>query len=49
MKLATTHIDRLIHHAVIVELNIASFRLEEAQRNQKSRADSKASRSHSEN
>jgi len=41
-------IDRLIHHAVIVELNIPSFRLEEAQRNQKSRADSKESKPHSE-
>lgn len=41
-------IDRLIHHAVIVELNIPSFRLEEAQRNQKSRADSKESKPDSE-
>jgi hypothetical protein len=37
-------IDRLIHHAVSVELNISSFRLEEAQRNQKARPDSKESK-----
>jgi hypothetical protein len=41
-------IDRLIHYAVIVELNISSFRLEEAQRNQKSRTDSKESKPRSE-
>lgn len=37
-------IDRLIHHAVIVELNIGSFRLEEAQRNQRPRTDAEDSK-----
>jgi DNA replication protein DnaC len=36
-------IDRLIHHSVIIELNIPSYRLEAAKRNKKKRADSAAS------
>jgi DNA replication protein DnaC len=37
-------IDRLIHHSVIIELNIPSFRLEQAKQNKKPKPDSPASR-----
>lgn len=37
-------IDRLIHHAIIIELNIPSYRLETAKKNKKSSADSGASK-----
>jgi hypothetical protein len=43
----TTIIDRLIHHAVITELNIFSFCAEETQRSQKPRSDSDDSKPHS--
>ena len=36
-------IDRLIHHSVIIELNIPSYRLEAAQRNKSSQAGSEDS------
>jgi len=35
-------IDRLVHHSVIVELNIPSYRMEEAKKNLDSAADSSA-------
>jgi DNA replication protein DnaC len=35
-------IDRLVHHSVIVELNIPSYRLEEAKKNRDSAADTGA-------
>jgi DNA replication protein DnaC len=41
-------IDRLIHHSVIIELNIPSFRLEAAQRKKSSKVDSEASKTGSE-
>lgn len=37
-------IDRLIHHSVIIELNIPSFRLEEAQRSKNAQAGSEESK-----
>jgi DNA replication protein DnaC len=41
-------VDRLIHHSVIIELNIPSFRLEEAQRNKNAQAGSEESETGSE-
>lgn len=41
-------IDRLIHHSVIIELNIPSFRLEAAQRKKTPKVDSEASKNGSE-
>ena len=35
-------IDRLVHHSVIVELNIPSYRMEEAKKNLDSTADTSA-------
>jgi DNA replication protein DnaC len=35
-------IDRLVHHSVIVELNIPSYRMEEAMKNLDSAADTSA-------
>ena len=35
-------IDRLVHHSVIVELNIPSYRMEEAKKNLDSTADTGA-------
>jgi len=37
-------IDRLIHHSVVIELNIPSFRLDAAKENRKSKADSPTSK-----
>jgi DNA replication protein DnaC len=37
-------IDRLIHHAIIIELNIPSYRLETAKKKQKAPADSSGSK-----
>jgi DNA replication protein DnaC len=42
-------IDRLIHHAIIIELNIPSYRLETAKKNQKAPAGSSASKPGSKN
>jgi DNA replication protein DnaC len=42
-------IDRLIHHAIIIELNISSYRLETAKQKQKAPADSSASKPGSKN
>jgi len=38
-------IDRLIHHSVIIELNIPSYRLEVAKRNKKTKTKAAASKS----
>ncbi len=37
-------IDRLIHHSIIIELNIPSYRLETAKKNKKNSADSDESK-----
>ncbi len=37
-------IDRLIHHSIIIELNIPSYRLETAKKNKKNSADSDGSK-----
>lgn len=42
-------IDRLIHHSVVIELNIPSFRLDAAKQNQKLKADSSSSKTRSNN
>jgi len=33
-------IDRLVHHSVIIELNITSYRVEEAKKNQQAESQS---------
>ncbi|MEJ7591357.1 MAG: hypothetical protein WKF77_07395 [Planctomycetaceae bacterium] len=40
-------IDRLIHHSVVIELNIPSFRLDAAKQKQKAKADSPSSKTRS--
>ncbi len=42
-------IDRLIHHSIIIELNIPSYRLETAKKNQKTKIGSSASKPGSKN
>ena len=35
-------IDRLVHHSVIIELNIKSYRVEEAEKNQRAESEGEA-------